>query len=419
MRFAAVVHDHVTRARCLTRAVPLLTPMVVLVLAACGTDTGDADGNTFHMTVEDSAGVRIVEYTGTPTADAPVAFAPKPIYRHGTGPDDYLFSQIRHGVLLGDGSAAVFDAVNNEVVLLDPDGTSQSVLASRGQGPGDVGSVGAMFALGRDSLLLEDDDNSRLSLFVGGSPDHTTWIPADVSYALDAHGIDADGRILMSSSGYRGGFPEEWLRGHMVRFDPETGVVDTVATYDFVPFVPPEGAPLSPFRHAGMVAGVSGEHLYGRNDSPQLVWRRTDGSVRQIVRWEAEWVYPTDEHWEVIANSERESVRLNLHAMTDEEQADRVARRLSRYEVKPDQPLPLFEDPFGDDEDRVWLPEYGIWGGPPPSSYTLFSSDGEWLGRVAVPEGVQVLDVAGGRALGITRDEMSVESLVVYELVGR
>ena len=415
MRFAAVVHDHVTRARCLTRAVPLLTPMGVLVLAACGTDTGDADGNTFSMTVKDSAGVRIVEHTGTPTADAPVAFAPEPIYRHGTGPDDYLFSQIRHGVLLGDGSAAVFDAVNNEIVLLNPDGTSRSVLASRGQGPGDVGSVGAMFALGRDSLLVEDDDNSRLSLFVGGSPDHTTWIPADVSWGYNTKAIDAGGRILMSAylPGQRS--PEEWLRGRMVRFDPETGVVDTVATYDWVS---PQGVPVNPFQHAGVVAGASGEYLYGRNDSPQLVWRRTDGSVRQIVRWEAEWVYPTDEHWEVIANAQREFVRVNLHALTDEERADEIARRLSRYEVKPDQPLPLFEAPFGDDEGRIWLPEYVVWGAPPPSSYTLFSSDGEWLGRVAAPEGVQVLDVAGGRALGITRDEMSVESLVVYELVG-
>jgi hypothetical protein len=35
-----------------------------------------------------------------------------------------------------------------------------------------------------------------------------------------------------------------------------------------------------------------------------------------------------------------------------------------------------------------------------------------------VPEGVRVIDVAAGRALGVATDEMGVQSVVVYELVG-
>ena len=51
-------------------------------------------------------------------------------------------------------------------------------------------------------------------------------------------------------------------------------------------------------------------------------------------------------------------------------------------------------------------------------SYTLLSRDGEWLGRIAAPDGLRVLDVAGGRVLGIVDDEMGAESVVVCELVG-
>jgi len=391
--------------------------MLALALAACGTDTGDA-GDTGGMTVADSAGVRIVAYAGTPAADASIAFAPEPVYRHGDGPDDYIFSGIWDGVLFSDGSAAVYDPGNGEVVLLAPDGTFRSVLASRGEGPGDVGFVPALFAPGSDSLLLNDTGNGRFTLFAGGSLARTTRIPQAVSYAFSANGIGADGRILMSSSSYRRGFPEDWLAGYMVRFDLETEAIDTVATYDWVPFRPPDDVPEHPFPHAGLVTGVGGEFLYGRTDIPQLTWRRPDGSVRQIVRWEPEWSYPTDEHWEVFANDIRETAHTyNPQAQTDEARAALVESMLEGYEMNPDQPLPLFGIPFGDDEGRVWLGEFVVVGRHPSPSYSLVSSDGEWLGRVAAPEGVRVIDVAGGRALGVVTDEMGAESAVVYELV--
>ena len=74
--------------------------------------------------------------------------------------------------------------------------------------------------------------------------------------------------------------------------------------------------------------------------------------------------------------------------------------------------------PFDDDAGRVWLAEYSIGSrrdGAP--AYTVIDTDGVWLGRVAVPPGLRTLDVAGGRVLGVVKDEMDVESIVVYELV--
>jgi len=80
--------------------------------------------------------------------------------------------------------------------------------------------------------------------------------------------------------------------------------------------------------------------------------------------------------------------------------------------------LPLFGSLLGDDEGRVWLPEYAVASqrnGYP--SYAVISSSGEWLGRVDAPPGVRVLDVAGGRVLGVVKDEMDVQSVVVYKLI--
>ena len=394
----------------------LMTPVLALALTACGADTGPAPG----MVVEDSAGVRIVQHTGTPDSEAPFAFAPEPVYRHGDDPDDHMFAGIWKGILLGDGSAAIFDASSSELVLLNADGTFNSVLAPAGEGPGEVRMVTSMFGVGQDSILVEDIVNGRFTLFVNGAVARTVSTRGPVSEGLSTHGMDASGRMLMSSSSFRRGFPDEWLPGYMVRYDLDTGVADTVATYDWVPFRPPEGTPENPFSHGGIVGAVAGEFLYGRTDTPELIWRRPDGSIRQIVRWEPDRVYPTEEHWDLYAADLRETApEYNPHARTEEAIEELVTSMLARYQLDPDEPLPLFTLPIPDDMGRVWLGEFTVPSnrGAAPS-YTILSPEGHWLGNLDVPAGMRILDVVGARVLGVVKDEMDVESVVVWELVG-
>lgn len=394
----------------------LMTLVVAPALAACGADPGSEPG----MVVEDSAGVRIVQHTGTPDVEPPFSFAPEPVYRHGDDPDDQMFAGIWNGILLGDGSAAIFDAGSSEIVLLNPDGSFLSVLAPAGQGPGEVGMVTWMTGVGRDSILVEDIANGRFTFFVDGAVARIVSTQGPVSEGLSTHGMDASGRMLMSSSSYRRGFPDEWLPGYMVRFDLETETADTVATFDWVPFRPPDGTPENPFSHVGIVVAAGGEFLYGRTDTPELIWRRPDGSIRQIVRWEPDRVYPTEEHWDLFAADLRETApEYNPQARTEEAIEKLVTDMLARYRLVPDEALPLFTLPVTDDTGRVWLGEFTVASdrGAAPS-YTVFSPEGHWLGILDVPDGMRVLDVAGERVLGVIKDEMDVESVVVWELVG-
>ncbi len=395
----------------------MMSAVPTLALTACGSDTEPA----VDRVVEDSAGVRIVTLSATPDMAAPFALAPEPLYRHGAGAGDYMFSSVWRGILLGDGSAAIFDARNSELVLLNPDGTFHSVLAPAGEGPREVKAVTSMFAVGQDSILVEDFLNARFTLFVKGSVARTVSTRGPINDGLRSRGMDASGGMLMSSGSYMRGFPEEWLPGHMVRFDLDTGVADTVAKYDYVPFHPPEGTPENPFKHFGIAGAAGGEFLYGRTDTPELIWRRPDGSVRQIVRWEPDPVYPTAEHWDIFAAELRETApRHNPHAQTEEAIEELVTSMLGRYELEPDVPLPLFTTPRGDDEGRIWLGDFVVaYARAITSSYRILSAEGQWLGRVDLPEGLRVLDIAGERVLGVMKDEMEVESAVVYELVPR
>ena len=419
MRFVKPIHDQAA-GTCPLRASfrALSTPLLALALISCEDEAGPAG----EPMVRDSAGVRIVEYAGAPAADAPFTFSPEPVYSHGSGSGDYTFANIWTGRLLPDGGVVVSDAGNGEVVLLAPDGSSSEILARRGEGPGEVGLVASMFVLSGDSVLLEDMAHARFTVLAGGSLARTV-APRDRKFTQDFRtiGIDPSGQLLMTSSSYRRGFEEDWLPGYMILFDLDTEVADTVASFDWVPFRPPEGVKENPFSHHGFTTAAGGQFVYGRTDVPELVWRNPDGSVAQIIRWQPEWVYPSEEHWNQFEANQRAVLPgVNPQASTDAAIKELIQGTLARYQLDTDQPLPLYGRPFGDAEGRIWMAQYSIGSGRDGApAYTVIDTDGVWLGRVAVPLGLRVLDVAGGRVLGVVKDDMDVQSVVVYELVSR
>ena len=381
---------------------------------AIGCQSGDAPTHdTFSVT--DSAGVRIVEYAGMPDT-TPLRLAAEPRYRHGANPGDYTFQRIHPGSLFPDGSAVVSDIANQELVVLSPDGSSHEVLAGPGEGPGDVSYVGATFALGQDRFLAVDIFLDRLTIFAGGSVERSVDIRhAD---ALSVLGVGVSEQLLGTASSLRPDFEEEWLPGYMARFDMETGALDTIRSYDLLARAPP-GMRWNPIGAAGWVAVASGQFVYARSDRPQVTWHRPDGTVAQIVRWQAEAAPLTEELLEGLEAGFRASNRLanpgasaaDIDRMTNDDMA--------RYRAVLGSPMPLFTIPFGDSEGRVWLPSYRPGDeteGTP--HYTVISADGEWLGRVGAPPRFRILDVAGGLVLGVQLDDMDVENVVVYELVG-
>ena len=389
---------------------PLLATVPTLALFACGGDTTPITDTV----IEDSAGIRIVQYTGAPDAEPPFSFAPEPAYRYGDDPDGYTFARIWRGILLGDGSAAIFDGGTSEVVRLNPDGTFRSVLAPAGEGPGDVSRlVTSMFRVGRDSIVVLDLGQTRSSLFVNGSLAHTTSI-LDLRRAtsLWPEGVGDAGSFLVATSSFLPGFEEEWLFGHMARYDPETGAVDTVASYRYVP------GESNPVPGTGRVFVSGGQFVYVRTDIPEVVWRLADGTVRQIARWQLEPRYLTEEDLEAIEPILRDRIRFVNPGASDEEVENMTRDGMASYEADLSNPVEHFKSPFADAEGRVWLPTSmpGV-PGEGISPYTVISRDGEWLGMVDAPPGLRILDVGWGRVLGVMTDEMGVESVAVYELV--
>lgn len=391
-----------------------LLPLVLPALAACGGDpstTGDTPART-----EDSAGVRIVSYQETATTRPAFQLAAQPRYRHGSGPGDYTFQEVAIGRLLPDGGAVVFDPWNVELVILARDGAAYEVLAAEGEGPGEVGNVDGVFALSQDSILVADHHLNRLTLFVDGSAARTTAL--SLAPGLSVHGIGMSGELLAANHWGPSGSEAGWFPGHMMRLDIETGTRDTVASYDLNPPIP-AGLEWNPIPAAGEVMVAAGHFVHTRSDRPEVTWRLPDGTVTQIVRWQADPALLTEEWLEPIEAESRAMFRRHDPVIDDARLGEVIRDHMGGFRALIGRPMPLFGSPFADAEGRVWLPSYRPGGeNIGTSPYTVIASAGEWLGMVETPPRFRILDVRAGLVLGARRDESDVESVVVHELRG-
>ena len=270
--------------------------------------------------------------------------------------------------------------------------------------------------MGHDSIIVAHTNLHRVTIFARGSAVRTVDTRSAAGFSLS--GIGASGHLLLATGGFTSGFEEEWLPGHLARLDLQTGVVDTVASYDFMPYTPRRR--YNPFVGFGHVTVAGGQFVYTRSDRPEITWRLPDGTIRQIVRWQPERSYATEEHLRP-----HEQKLLDHHWRADPGASrtileERVREDMAATDVRVGFPLPLFRFPFGDSEGRVWLPK-NVTGGPPHGSppYTVVARDGEWLGTVDAPLGLQILDVAHGYVLGVLEPQTRRESVVVYELIER
>ena len=68
-----------------------------------------------------------------------------------------------------------------------------------------------------------------------------------------------------------------------------------------------------------------------------------------------------------------------------------------------------------DDLGMVWVGSYQA----DPSAtrfYHVYDTEGPFLARVTMPAGVEVLEIGAGHVLGITRDDLDVERIVLLNL---
>jgi hypothetical protein len=97
-------------------------------------------------------------------------------------------------------------------------------------------------------------------------------------------------------------------------------------------------------------------------------------------------------------------------------ETDLVLRRSWDHRPQPPETMPAYAPEIHvDSELNLWVREYTR-PGDPHWSHSVFDSSGVFRGDVAVPNGLVILDIGRDYVLGVWRDELDVEYVLLHEL---
>ncbi len=391
-------------------------PAAIVLLLACPAAACEAPPEDADFVRTDSSGVSILEsFVPAWEADAGWTIAVEPELAIGAGPtggDDPNhppWGRVRGLHVLSNGSLVVGDITTSEVMVFDSMGRFTHRFGGQGEGPGELEDFSTVFACEGDTIIAADAYAYNYFAADGrflrrlATVDGRTGIPLGVFLRSgDCR------RFLVTDDQFQSARPEgpEGLTYWDFAWTDESFVVrDTVARvidghwfqYEevFMRRVPWTTRAL-PIRLAG------DDLLLGYSQRAELRIVASDGSLKRVLRWHAAPDPITDEErqqWDNEQEVGRESGR-------------RI--QLSDFPWLPEH-KPFFDRLLADDEGNIWVrtpppPD------PAPERWTVFGSEGRWLGAVLMPDGFGLNQVARGRVYGIHRDELGVPTVRVHRL---
>lgn len=343
--------------------------------------------------------------------------SPEPELRIGVvdGEEAYLFQFVRFARFLPDGGIAVSDAGQVVIRIYGPDGNFRTEMGGRGSGPGRFQALDGMWLTPDGRIGAWDGDNRRISTFApDGTLESTNRVRAEGRVAagnLEVFlGAFGDGDVALASMRFGGDpreegvIPERWAMG---RFGPDGELRGRLGELRGMRRV--RGSPV-PFSPVPQVA-VHRDTLYV-SDGYEAEIAVIDGSGDRtrtigVPRGPA----PADDP------------RSSLEAALRSRGEDLKLRLLER--MPPTERLPAVGGLLVDDRGLLWAKAYdpsadalrlkrnALQTGP-GGTWQVLRPDGQLVATVEVPDRVIPLEIEGRRLLGVSRDAMDVERVVVH-----
>jgi hypothetical protein len=148
--------------------------------------------------------------------------------------------------VLSDGRLLVADNIESTVSLLDFRTGQATPIGRQGEGPGEFGMPGALYAGAGDTTYMMDMGNRRLLVITPDGTISSSTVPLfhRSGWPILPRGVDAKGRIYFDLGGIAMPGLNEMVtsgRAPLIRWDQATDRMDTVAYVQF-----PPGAPAGP-----------------------------------------------------------------------------------------------------------------------------------------------------------------------------
>ena len=355
-----------------------------------------------------------------------VGAAPELVIGEAEGAPEYLFSRIAAVRLMAHGRIVVADGGSGTLRVFGADGRIERSFGGIGEGPGEFRGLGALHAVGGDTLLAYDPESSRLSTFlVSGELLSTTRIQVDDGYPEVYLGRDSAGRhyIAWIKQAPRSAAVVTPDMMEVARFDADGTVSGSLGVF---PGMRRLGSPL-PFS-AHFVGAVV--ERYARN--PNVSAWHIVGAVVEGVPFVGDGLRPALSALGTAATSVV-PVSIGRDAWIPAEAWRRLEERVTQPALKRRlqevrsvpgaDSIPVFSEVVPDPRGRIWLKHFDpatdshflpreLTGG----SWTVVDTEGMAVARVALPEGFRLLEVQHDRISGVHKDDLGVERIAVYTL---
>lgn len=383
--------------------------------SACGGDVPDEASAPARDTLPD--GTVVVGHTSLPDT---AAVTVEPDLRIGSleGAAHEVFGNIRGVEVAPGGDLWILDYQAAEIRAFAPDGSFRGVIASRGEGPGELMEANGMVR-GPDGVVWVKDH--RRWALVGFGPGgeevarHPT-VTRSYGYIWDG-AVDAEGvfwKPTAHSVSYQRptetGVVESTGRGYYKSYDPRTETYDSLYLGDFTrrsyAVIRPDGGGSFfglPFS-AGTLTAFDPEGSIWSARSSDYTLARIDAATGDTTL-----VVEAELHGPLVTDEDREVWLARLDRF-DDGQAARIRRDLEP--LFPER-KPVLDAISVDDEGRLWVRRTGGPGERPV--YDVFDREGDHLATLAlsfIPAPGLKPVVRNGRLYAATLDELDVPYVV-------
>ncbi|HEX2209769.1 MAG TPA: hypothetical protein VHG93_18960 [Longimicrobium sp.] len=397
-----------------------MTAILLLSLAACG-----GDARAAGPMVRDSAGIQIVQN------DAPAwkkgqewRVSAEPLLDVGVvdGEAAYQLDDVAGVVRLSDGRIVVADGGSHELRFFSPEGKHLVSAGREGGGPGEFQRISWIGAAPGDSVLAFDSQASRISVFASDGTFARAFAPAGL-HAFAGVEAAIGGALLMTPG-----------------FDPETmdlraeGEYRDTAVWLRVPLSGEAAREVS--RRPGLemffskgggmyitepvvfgrglyVAGGPDGYYAAASDRWEVEHRGPDGALRRLIRRVHEPRKVTQADVDAYFQGQR---TMDLSQMPPDMRARFAEKQRTQRERVPRRAtLPAFAQLLLDGAGNLWVRDPRP-DEEQPHRWSVFDSDGQWLGTVQTPPALMVRQIGTDWILGTEQDELEVEHVRLYRL---
>ena len=404
----------------------------MLLAAGCG-GAGSGGGGVWQGTIDDSAGIEVVQNPEQGLWANDEAWRLTRILEIGSaeGDPDYQFGQVAGVVAGADGRIYVLDQQAAEIRVFDHEGTYRQTIGRKGQGPGEISPQAVGLIRGRgDTLFVADMGNTRVDRFLEDGSDAGSF-PLDFSKGIPVRWEGTAGGTMVTQLRHfalpgAASVASDSMDA-IVAYASDGTVRDTL-------LLVPAGETFS----AG--GGAPEFHFF----SPEPVWALAgDGGVWYGINNEYR-VFRYDDAGRLIRIVTK-SFETKPVTATDREVFEQALEKAWRDAGVGPQVLAAlkagvdFEDRFpayfqlrGGPGGSLWVqhliapaelseaeretfnPQLGLGS----SRWDVFDGTGRFLGGITMPERFQPLQFEGNTVYGVWRDDLDVQYVRAYRIEG-